>query len=81
MVFKDVTLIALYISKGWKMTTRFVCCCMLMISDSMSKYIANKYPKIAIEGIFEMKDLRIAKKILGVEIIKDRKKGILYLTQ
>lgn len=47
----------------------------------MSKYIANKYPKIAIEGSFEMNDLRIAKKILGVEIIKDRKKGILYLTQ
>lgn len=46
----------------------------------MSKYIANKYLKIVIEGSFNIKDLRIVKKILGVEIIKDRKKGILYLT-
>ncbi|KAH9651743.1 Integrase catalytic domain-containing protein [Citrus sinensis] len=31
--------------------------------------------------VFEMKDLRAAKKILGVEIIRDKKQGILYLTQ
>ena len=28
-----------------------------------------------------MKDLGVAKKILGIEIIRDRKEGILYLTQ
>ena len=30
---------------------------------------------------FEMKDLGAAKKILGVEIIRDRKSGMLYLSQ
>jgi hypothetical protein len=30
---------------------------------------------------FEMKDLGAAKKNLGVEIIRDRKSGMLYLSQ
>lgn len=37
--------------------------------------------KEQLNGEFEMKDLGLAKKILGIELIKNRKKGTLFLTQ
>lgn len=37
--------------------------------------------KEQLNGEFEMKDLGLAKKILGIELIKNRKKGALFLTQ
>ena len=37
--------------------------------------------KQQLREVFEIKDLRAVKKILEVKIIRDRKQGILYLTQ
>ena len=37
--------------------------------------------KKQLSGVFEMKDLGAAKKILGIEIERDRNGGKLYLTQ
>lgn len=37
--------------------------------------------KEQLNGEFEMKDLGLAKKILGIELIKNRKKGTLFFTQ
>ena len=37
--------------------------------------------KEALKAEFEMKDLEDVKKILGIDILRDRKKGILSLNQ
>lgn len=37
--------------------------------------------KQQLKSTFEMEDLRAAKKILGVDLTKDRKKGVLRLSQ
>ena len=37
--------------------------------------------KVLLSSEFDMKDLGEAKKILGMEILRDRAKGILYLSQ
>jgi hypothetical protein len=48
--------------------------------DSKSKIdIANLKAQLSSE--FEMKDLDAAKKILGMEISRDRKSGLLFLSQ
>ena len=51
---------------------------MLIIARSMSEI--NKL-KTQLSGKFEMKDLGAAKKILGMEIYRDRRAGKLYLSQ
>ena len=58
---------------------------LLLYVDDM--LIACKYPteinkvKAQLSGEFEMKDLGLAKRILGMEIIRDRKAGRLCLSQ
>jgi hypothetical protein len=56
-------------------------CYILMTKiDSKSKIdIANL--KAQLSSDFEMKDLDAAKKILGMEISRDRKSGLLFLSQ
>lgn len=75
MAFKEVILIVVYISKEWKMTLRFICCYMLIKCQQIN--ILNQQ----LREVFEIKDLGVAKKIIRVEIIRDRNEGILYLTQ
>lgn len=81
MVFKGVTLIAMYISKPWKMTIRFIYYYMLMICliacKDMDKIIDSKQ---LLMSAFEIKDLGAAKKNLGAEFIKDMKNCILCFT-
>lgn len=50
---------------------------MLIACQSMDK---RNVLKQQLKKIFKMKDLGTTKKILGVKLIKDRKKGILSLT-
>jgi hypothetical protein len=51
---------------------------MLIAAKSMKEVTALK---AQLSRKFDMKDLGAAKKILGMEIIKDRKSGMLYLSQ
>ena len=51
---------------------------MLIVCKNMGDIIQLKK---ALNSEFEMKDLVAAKKILGIEISRDRKKGILSLSQ
>ena len=51
---------------------------MLIICKNMAEI--NKLKK-ALKSEFEMKDLGVAERILGIDILRDRKKGILSLTQ
>jgi hypothetical protein len=50
---------------------------MLIAAKSMKK-IAALMAQLSSE--FDMKDLGAAKKILGIEVIRDRKSGLLYLS-
>jgi hypothetical protein len=50
---------------------------MLIAAKSMKEIAALK---AQLSSVFDMKDLGAAKKILGMEIIKDRKSGLLYLS-
>lgn len=50
---------------------------MLIACQSMDQINVLKQQ---LKEIFKMKDLGTTKKILGVKLIKDRKKGILSLT-
>jgi hypothetical protein len=50
---------------------------MLIAAKSMKEVTALK---AQLSRKFDMKDLGDAKKILGMEIIKDRKSGMLYLS-
>ena len=60
------------------MVSLFTCCCMLIASKDTS--LISKF-KSQLSEEFEMKDLGAAKKILGMEIQRDRKTGKLYLSQ
>jgi hypothetical protein len=51
----------------------------ILIAANGKSEIAKLKAQLNLE--FEMKDLGVAKKILGVEIIRDRKSGTLYLSQ
>jgi hypothetical protein len=51
----------------------------MLIAPNDKSEIASLKAQLNLE--FEMKDLGAAKKILGVEIIRDRKAGMLYLSQ
>jgi hypothetical protein len=48
---------------------------MLIATKSMKEITASKVSE------FDMKDLGAAKKIIGMEIVKDRKSRLLYLSQ
>jgi hypothetical protein len=50
---------------------------MLIIYKSMKEIVALK---AQLSSEFDMKDLGAAKKILGMEIVRDRKSGLLYLS-
>jgi hypothetical protein len=50
---------------------------MLIAAKSMKKIVALK---AQLSSEFDMKDLGAAKKILGMEIVRDRKSGLLYLS-
>jgi hypothetical protein len=50
---------------------------MLIAAKSIKEITALK---AQLSSVFDMKDLGAAKKILGMEIIKDRKSGLLYLS-
>ena len=50
---------------------------MLIICDMV--YINEL--KEALKTEFEMKDLRATKRILGIDIVRDKKKGVLLLNQ
>jgi len=60
------------------MVLLFICCYMLIASKNKS--LINKL-KFRLSMEFAMKDLGAAKKILGMEILIDRKGGKLYLSQ
>jgi hypothetical protein len=51
---------------------------MLIAVKSMKKIAALK---AQVSSEFDMKDLGAAKKILGIEIVRDRKSRLLYLSQ
>jgi hypothetical protein len=51
----------------------------ILIAIKSMKEVATLKAQLSRE--FDMKDLGAAKKILGMEIIKDRKSGLLYLSQ
>jgi hypothetical protein len=51
---------------------------MLIVAKSMKEIAALK---AQLSHEFDMKDLGVAKKILGMEMIRDRKSGLLYLSQ
>jgi hypothetical protein len=51
---------------------------MLITAKSMKEITALK---AQLSSEFDMKDLGAAKKILGMEIVMDRKSGLLYLSQ
>ena len=51
---------------------------MLIMSKNMAEI--DKLKK-SLKLEFDMKDLRVAKRILGLDILRDRKKGTLSLTQ
>ena len=51
---------------------------MLIICKNMA---GINQPKENLKSKFEMKDLGVAKRILGIDILRDRKKGTLSLTQ
>jgi hypothetical protein len=51
---------------------------MLIAAKSMKEIAALK---AHLSSEFDMKDLGAAKKILGIEIVRDRKSGLLYLSQ
>ena len=51
-----------------------------MLIASKNKFLISKL-KSQLSEEFEMKDLGAAKKILGMEIQRDRKAGKLYLSQ
>jgi hypothetical protein len=50
---------------------------MLIVAKSMKEVVALM---AQLSHEFDMKDLGVAKKILGMEIIRDRKSGLLYLS-
>jgi hypothetical protein len=50
---------------------------MLIVAKSMKEVVALM---AQLSREFDMKDLGVAKKILGMEIIRDRKSGLLYLS-
>jgi hypothetical protein len=51
---------------------------MLIAAKSMKEIVALK---AQVSSEFDMKDLGAAKKILGMEIVRDMKSGLLYLSQ
>jgi hypothetical protein len=53
--------------------------CYMLIAAKSKIDIANLKAQLSSE--FEMKDLGVAKKILGMEISRDRKSGLLFLSQ
>jgi hypothetical protein len=50
----------------------------LLIAAKSKKEISTLKPMLSSE--FEMKDLGVARKILGMEIVRDRKSGLLFLS-
>jgi hypothetical protein len=51
---------------------------MLIAAKSMKEIAALK---AQLSSEFDMKDLGATKKILGIEIVRDRNSGLLYLSQ
>lgn len=54
---------------------------LLYVDDMLIKCQHINILNQQLREVFEMKDLGVAKKIIRVEIIRDRNEGILYLTQ
>ena len=54
---------------------------MLMTCLLLPRAEKNHYKKKLLSSEFDMKDLGVAKKILGMEITRDRKYGLLFLSQ
>ena len=72
-----ISMITVFTQKNCWMTPLYICCYMLIATSS----------KVGIENLktlsseFEMKDLGATMKIQGMEILRDRKASLLYLSQ
>jgi hypothetical protein len=77
MSSRDCSMIAMFIL-SLLMDHPYTCCYMLIAAKS-KKEITTLKAQLSSE--FEMKDLSAAKKILGMEITRDRKSGLLFFSQ
>src|SRR3954451_14136078 len=77
MVLRDLNMIVVCTS-SLLVDHLFICCYMLIAAKSMKDTTTLK---AQLSSEFDMKDLGPAKKILGMEIKRDRKSSLLFLSQ
>src|SRR6185437_8611634 len=80
MVLKDLNMIAVFILRLLR-NHLYTCCYMLMTCLLLPRAEKITTVKKLLSSEFDMKDLGVAKKILGMEITRDRKSGLLFLSQ
>lgn len=74
-----VRTIVVYTIRDYVMVLLFICCCMRMACCYSEKHVRDTWLKRQPSRVFEIKDLGATKKILDMEIRKDRLVEKLYL--